>query len=59
MVSDADAAAFVRSRLRGVARLTQDEMKKLIDDLKALMGRALTRDDVTSVVEVFAEAAPG
>lgn len=56
-----DAAEFVRSRLRGhAARITQDEMKALLADLKAALGRVLTRHDVDEVVEAFREvtAAP-
>jgi len=55
-----DAAEFVRSRLRGLsARLTQEQMQRLIDELKAAMGRALTPRDVASVVEVFREVTAG
>jgi hypothetical protein len=51
-----DAAEFVRSRLKAHgARITQDEMKSLVEDLKAVLGRALTATDVASVVEVIRE----
>ncbi|MBK7857617.1 MAG: hypothetical protein IPJ65_03105 [Archangiaceae bacterium] len=52
-----DAAEFVRSRLKGLnARLTQDELQALVDDLKAMMGRALNATDVASVVDAICEA---
>jgi hypothetical protein len=55
-----DAAEFVRDRLKGhSARISQDEMQSLVDDLKAMLGRALTATDVASVVEVIAEVTAG
>jgi hypothetical protein len=53
-----DAAEFVRSRLHHLgARVTQDEMKSLIDELRGAMGRTLTARDVNAVVEAFQEIA--
>jgi hypothetical protein len=58
MSSSNDAAEFVRSWLRGhSARITQDEMQSLISDLKATLGRALSRAEIDDVVEAFREVA--
>jgi hypothetical protein len=53
-----DAAEFVRSRLQSLgARVSQEDMKALVNDLRDAMGRTLTASDVNAVVAAFQEIA--
>jgi hypothetical protein len=50
------AASFVRSRLQAMgSRVSQEQMRDLVSDLKVAMGRTLTAADVNAVVAAFQE----
>jgi hypothetical protein len=55
-MSNFTAATFVRSRLQAMgSRVSQEQMKDLVSDLRIAMGRTLTAADVNAVVAAFQE----